>query len=130
MVEGGHAVWLARDGGLAGNERYIQLHITMFGKSVRRDCLFGRAKFNYSNKRDAYRCPAGEKLRRYWHEGRAAKEQQPFDGLYRYCLAKRRAIYAAGVTGTIHWKILRSVLKGVRDLARHITATDTYVTSR
>jgi hypothetical protein len=53
----------------------------VFDKSVRRDGTFERDDFSYDIERDLYTCPTGEELRRYWHEGRAAKEQPPVDGL-------------------------------------------------
>jgi transposase len=107
------------------HERDIQPHIPVFDKSVRRDGTFERA---------LYTCPAGEELRRYWHEGRAAKEQPPVDGLYRY-RTRKAACDACDLRPRCcpngpHRKILRSVHEGARDLARDIATTDAYVTSR
>jgi len=39
---------------------------------------------SYDIDHDVYAYPAGEQLRRYSQERRAAKEQPPVDGLYRY----------------------------------------------
>ena len=94
---------------------------------------FERTHFSYDIARDVYTCPAGEALRRYWQEGRAAKEQPPIDGLYRY-RARKAACDACSLRPRCcpngsHRKILRSVHEGARDLARDI-ATDAYVTSR
>jgi len=116
------------------HERDIQPHIPVFDKSVRRDGTFERADFSYDIERDLYTCPAGEELRRYWHEGRAAKEQPPVDGLYRY-RTRKAACDACDLRPRCcpngpHRKILRSVHEGARDLARDIATTDAYVTSR
>ena len=116
------------------HERDIQPHIPVFDKSVRRDGTFERADFSYDIERDLYTCPAGEELRRYWHESRAAKEQPPVDGLYRY-RTRKAACDACDLRprccpNVSHRKILRSVHEGARDLARDIATTDAYVTSR
>jgi transposase len=116
------------------HERDIQPHVPVFDKSVRRDGTFERADFSYDIERDLYTCPAGEELRRYWHEGRAAKEQPPVDGLYRY-RTRKAACDACDLRPRCcpngpHRKVLRSVHEGARDLARDIATTDAYVTSR
>lgn len=116
------------------HERDIHPHIPVFDKSVRRDGTFERADFAYDIERDVYTCPAGEELRRYWHEGRAAKEQPPVDDLYRY-RARKAACDACDLRPRCcpngpHSKILRSIHEGARDLARDIATTDAYVTSR
>jgi transposase len=116
------------------HERDIHPHIPVFDKSVRHDGTFERADFSYDIERDVYTCPAGEELRRYWHEGRAAKEQQPADDLYRY-RARKAACDACALRprccpNSPQRKILRSIHEGARDLARDIATTDAYVTSR
>jgi len=116
------------------HERDIQPHIPVFDKSVRRDGTFERTDFSYDIERDVYTCPAGEELRRYWHEGRAAKEELPADGLYRY-RARKAACDACDLRPRCcpngpHRKILRSIHEGARDLARDIATTEAYVTSR
>jgi len=116
------------------HERDIHPHIPVFDKSVRHDGTFERADFSYDTERDVYTCPAGEELRRYWHEGRAAKEQQPADDLYRY-RARKAACDACALRprccpNSPQRKILRSIHEGARDLARDIATTDAYVTSR
>lgn len=116
------------------HERDIEPHIPVFDKSARRDGTFERADFSYDIARDVYTCPAGEELRRYWQEGRAAKEQPPIDDLYRY-RARKTACDACDLRPRCcpngpHRKILRSIHEGARDLARDIATTDAYVTSR
>jgi len=116
------------------HERDIHPHIPVFDKSVRHDGTFERADFSYDTERDVYTCPAGEELRRYWHEGRAAKEQQPADDLYRYRTRKAAcdacALRPRCCPNSPQRKILRSIHEGARDLARDIATTDAYVTSR
>jgi transposase len=116
------------------HERDIHPHIPVFDKSVRRDGTFERADFRYDIERDVYTCPAGEELRRYWHEGRAAKGELPADGLHRY-RARKAACDACDLRPRCcpngpQRKILRSIHEGARDLARDIATTDAYVTSR
>jgi len=112
----------------------IEPHIPVFDKSARSDGTFERSDFAYDARRDVYTCPGGEELRRYWHEGRAAKEQPPVDGLYKY-RARKAACDACGLKSRCcpngpHRKILRSIHEGARDLARDLSVTDAYLTSR
>ena len=116
------------------HERDIAPHIPVFDKSGRTDGTFERADFAYDVRRDVYTCPGGEELRRYWHAGRAAKEQPPVDGLYKY-RARKAACDACELRSQCcpngpHRKILRSIHEGAPDLARDIATTDAYATSR
>jgi hypothetical protein len=109
-------------------------HIPIFDKSACRDGTFERADFSYDIERDAYTCPAGEELRRYWQEGHAAKGELPADGLYKY-RARKAACDACDLRPRCcpngpQRKVLRSIHEGARDLARDIATTDAYVTSR
>jgi hypothetical protein len=115
-------------------EKGITPHIPVFDKSARTDGTFERSAFSYDTRRDVYTCPGGEELRRYWHAGRAAKEQPPVDGLYKY-RARKVACDACELRSQCcpngpQRKILRSIHEGARDLARDIAGTDAYVTSR
>jgi transposase len=116
------------------HEKGIEPHIPVFDKSARSNGTFERSDFAYDTRRDVYTCPGGEELRRYWHEGRAAKEQPPVDGLYKY-RARKTACDACGLKSRCcpngpHRKILRSIHEGARDLARDLSLTDAYLTSR
>jgi Transposase DDE domain len=69
-----------------------------------------------------------------WQEGRAAKGKPPADGIDRYRARKAdcdacelRSRCRPGDAGR---KVLRSIHEGARDLARDISLTDAYVTSR
>ena len=110
----------------------------MFGKSGRGDGTFERADFTYDLDQDAYTCPGGRELRRYWQQGRAAKEKPPADGFHKYrarkadcdaCALKQRCCPSEPVR-----KLLRSIHEGARnmarDMARDIAKTDAYLTSR
>ena len=115
------------------HERGIEPHIPVFEKD-RIDGSFGRSDFIYDHSQDLYTCPGGKELRQYWQESRAAKAQPPADGLYRYrarkadcdtCLLRSRC--RPGNQGR---KVLRSIHEGARNLARDLSETDAYLTSR
>jgi hypothetical protein len=116
------------------HERSIEPQIPVFDKSSRNDGSFERSDFVCDHKRDCYICPGGKELRRYWQQRRAAKARLPIDGLYRYrsvktdcdaCLLKPRCCPTQPQR-----KVLRSIHEGPRDMARDLSLTDGYVTSR
>ncbi len=118
--------WLVHDRG-------IEPHIPVFDKD-RTDGSFARSDFIYDHSQDIYTCPGGKELRQYWQESRAAKAQPPADGLYRYRARKAdcdacnlRSRCRPGHQGQ---KVLRSIHEGARDLARDLSQTDAYLTSR
>ena len=115
------------------HERGIEPHIPVFEKS-RTDGSFGRTDFTYDHQADSYTCPGGKQLRRFWQKGRAAKAKPSADGLERYRARKTdcdacdlRSRCRPGDAGR---KVLRSIHEGARDLARDLSKTDAYVTSR
>src|ERR1700730_1275309 len=115
------------------HERGIAPHIPVFEKN-RTDGSFGRPDFLYDYAEDIYTCPGGKQLRRHWQEGRAARGNLPADGIDRYRARKAdcdacelRSRCRPGDAGR---KVLRSIHEGARDLARDISLTDAYVTSR
>ena len=105
----------------------------MFEKS-RSDGSFGRAEFIYDHEADSYTCPGGKPLRRYWQEGRAAKAKPPADGIDKYRARKADsdacALRDRCRPGDAGRKVLRSIHEGARDLARDLSLTDAYLTSR
>jgi hypothetical protein len=108
-------------------------HIPVFDKD-RTDGSFARADFTYDHSQHIYTCPSGKELRRYWQDGRAAKAQPAADGLYRYRARKAdcdtcelRSRCRPGEQGR---KLLRSIHEGARDLARDLSLSDRYLTSR
>jgi hypothetical protein len=114
-------------------EKGIEPHIPVFDKD-RTDGSFARSDFTYDHADDSYTCPGGKQLRQYWQESRAAKAQPPADGLYRYRARKTdcdgcdlRQRCRPGDAGR---KLLRSIHEGARDLARDLSLTDAYLTSR
>ncbi|HEY9553132.1 transposase [Allosphingosinicella sp.] len=118
--------WLVHDKG-------IEPHIPVFDKD-RTDGSFARRDFVYDHADDSYTCPGGKQLRRYWQEGRAARAKPPADGIDRYRARKTdcqacdlRSRCRPGEAGR---KLLRSVHEGARDLARDLSLTDAYLTSR
>jgi len=115
------------------HERGIEPHIPVFEKS-RTDGSFGRTDFTYDHETDSYTCPGGKQLRRFWQEGRAAKAKPPADGIYRYRAQKAECdaceLRSRCRPGDAARKVLRSVHEGARDLARDLSKTDAYLTSR
>jgi transposase len=116
------------------HEKGIEPHVPVFDKSGRTDGTFERAEFTYDVLRDLYTCPGGNELRRYWHAGRAAKEKPPADGLYRYRARKSDCkgcdLRSRCCPAEPHRKILRSIHEGARDMARDLSKTDAWLTSR
>lgn len=115
------------------HERGIEPHIPVFDKD-RTDGSFARADFTYDHADDSYTCPGGKQLRRYWQEGRAAKAKPPADGIERY-RARKTDCQACDLRqrcrpGEQGRKLLRSIHEGARDLARDLSLTDAYLTSR
>jgi transposase len=115
------------------HQKGIEPHIPVFEKG-RTDGSFGRTDFAYDHSQDLYTCPGGKQLRRYWQDSRAAKASPPVDGLYKYRARKTdcdgcdlRQRCRPGDAGR---KLLRSIHEGARDLARDLSLTDAYLTSR
>ena len=115
------------------HERGIEPHIPVFEKG-RTDGSFGRPDFIYDHETDRYTCPGGKSLRRYWQDGRAAKARPPADGIDKYRARKADcdacALRDRCRPGDAGRKVLRSIHEGARDLARDLSLTDAYLTSR
>jgi transposase len=116
------------------HERGIEPHIPVFDKSQRSDGTFSRDEFAYDHKRDCYICPAGKELRQRQKIYRAPRPFVDENGMMRYraskldceaCLLKPKCCPNAPAR-----KILRSIHEGARDLARDLSLTDAYLTSR
>jgi len=116
------------------HEQGIEPHIPVFDNSQRPDGTFERAEFTYDHKADAYICPAGKELRQRQKIYRRPPPLVDENGMMRYraskldcqcCPLKSRCCPNAPAR-----KILRSIHEGARDMARAISATDAYVTSR
>ena len=106
----------------------------MFDKSQRTDGTFSRDDFAYDHTSDTYRCPGGKTLRRYRRQFTVPRTGVMKDNSIRYraskldcegCLLKPRCCPNAPAR-----IIPRSLHEGARDLARDLSATDAYLTSR
>ena len=116
------------------HERGIEPHIPVFDKSQRTDGTFSRDDFAYDHKRDCYICPGGNEL---WQRQKIYRVPRPFvdeSGMMRYRASKldceRCSLKPQCCPNAPARKILRSVHEGARDLARDLSVTDAYLTSR
>jgi hypothetical protein len=108
-------------------EQGIEPPVPVLDKSERTDGSFSREDFTYDQKGDVYFCPAGKML--------ACKDTLVNDGatlLYRAskydcdaCALKPRCCPTTPAR-----KVPRSIHEGARDMARDITKTEAYRTSR
>ena len=115
------------------HERGIEPHIPVFERN-RTDGSFGRPDFIYDHEADSYTCPGGKPLRRYWQKGRAAKATPPADGIDKY-RARKADCDACDLRercrpGDAGRKVLRSIHEGARDMARDLSLSAAYLTSR
>jgi hypothetical protein len=109
------------------HERGIEPHIPVFDKSRRTDGTFSREAFAYDRRRDEYRCPGGKPMRTSGtlvNDGatllyRASKLDCDRCGLRAQCCPNEPAR-----------KLPRSIHEGARDMARDLSETDAYLTSR
>jgi transposase len=116
------------------HEKGIEPHIPVFEKSAREDGIFSRSDFTYDHKRDVYICPGGKLLRRNNRNFAVPRESVGADGMIRYrattsdcgtCSLKERCCPTQPQR-----KVVRSIHEGARDLARDLSLTDAYLTSR
>ena len=115
------------------HERSIEPHVPVFDKSGL-GAGFARADFAYDHATDSYTCPRGKQLRQYWQAGRAAKARPPSDDAYK-CRARKPDCDACDLRercrpGAAGKKLMRSIHEGARDLARDLSRTPAYLTSR
>jgi transposase len=109
------------------HERGIEPHIPVFDKSRRTDGTFSREAFAYDRRRDEYRCPGGKPMRTSGtlvNDGatllyRASKLDCDRCGLRAQCCPNEPAR-----------KLPRSIHEGARDMARDLSETEAYLTSR
>jgi transposase len=116
------------------HERGIEPHIPVFDKSARSDGTYPRSDFTYDHEADSYTCPGGKQLKHYHRAFSTPRTGIDPDGLMRYratkadcngCTLKTHCCPNAPVR-----KVLRSIHEGARDLARDLSKTDAYLTSR
>ena len=115
-------------------EKGIQPHIPVFEKSARDDGIFSRSDFTFDHKRDLYICPGGKQLKRNNRNFAVPRDNVGADGMIRYrartsdcrdCNLKQRCS-----PNQPQRKVVRSIHEGARDLARDLSLTDAYLTSR
>jgi hypothetical protein len=116
------------------HEKGIEPHIPVFEKGAREDGIFSRSDFTFDHKRDVYICPGGKLLKRNNRNFAVPRNSVGADGLMRYratssdcsqCDLKARCCPTQPQR-----KVLRSIHEGARDLARDLSLTDAYLTSR
>jgi transposase len=116
------------------HERGIEPHIPVFDKSARSDGSFARSDFTYDHKSDRYVCPAGKELKQYHRSYATPRPGVDKDGFMRYRASKRDcdncSLKPRCCPGQPARKIPRSIHEGARDMARDLSLTDAYLTSR
>ena len=99
----------------------------MFDKSRRTDGTFSRDAFTYDHDRDLYRCPSGKPM--------VTRGTLVNDGATLIYRASKRDCDACALKprccpGQPTRKIPRSIHEGARDMARDLSLSDAYLTSR
>ncbi len=116
------------------HEKGIEPHIPVFDHSNRRTDSFTRSEFAFDHKRDAYICPGGKELKQFHRTYGTPRIGVDKDGFMRYRASKLDcdgcALKPRCCPNEPARKILRSVHEGARDLARDLSLTDAYLTSR
>jgi transposase len=116
------------------HERGIEPHIPVFEKSDRSDGSFARSDFTYDHKHDRYICPGGKELRQFNRAYATPRSGVHKDGFMRYRASKRDCdactLKPQCCPGQPARKIPRSIHEGARDMARELSQTDAYLTSR
>ena len=116
------------------HERGIEPHIPVFEKSTRSDGSFARSDFTYDHRRDHYVCPGGKKLKQYHRTYATPRPGVDKDGFMRYRASKHDcdacALKPRCCPGQPARKIPRSIHEGARDMARDLSLTEAYLTSR
>jgi transposase len=108
----------------------IEPHIPVIDKSERRDGTFSNAEFRYDPERDAYTCPGGKALKKYWRQMKKPRDGVGKDGFRKYFARKQDcsacALKEQCTPNQPTRKISRHVHEAARDAARHIVTTDAY----
>ena len=116
------------------HERSIEPHIPVFEKSARNDGSFARADFTYDHDRDCYICPGGKVLKHYHRSYATPRPGVDKDGFMRYRASKHDcdacSLKPRCCPGQPARKVPRSIHEGARDMARDLSRTDAYLTSR
>lgn len=116
------------------HERGIEPHIPIFDHARRRTGSFQRDEFRYDHQHDLYVCPGSKELFPRHRNFAALRGDVDQDGFIRYRASKHDcdacALKQQCCPGQPNRKVIRSIHEGARDLARDLSQTDAYVTSR
>ena len=116
------------------HERGIEPHIPVFDHSDRRTGSFQRSEFRYDHGRDLYICPGGKEMHRHRRVYSTPRSVVDKDGFMRYRAGQQDcgacALKEQCCPGQPARKVARSIHEGARDLARDLSESDAYVTSR
>jgi transposase len=116
------------------HERGIEPHIPIFDHVGRRTGSFQRTQFRYDHHNDLYVCPGGKNLLQHRRDYATPRPGVDKDGFIRYRASKHDcdacALKPQCCPGQPNRKVARSLHEGARDLARDLSKTDAYVTSR
>jgi len=116
------------------HERGIEPHIPVFDHSDRRTDSFQRSKFRYDHDRDLYICPGGKEMHRHRRAYSTPRSVVDKDGFMRYRASQRNCgtceLKEQCCPGQPARKVARSIHEGARDLARDLSQSEAYVTSR
>src|ERR1044072_6672175 len=116
------------------HERGIEPHIPVFDHASRRTDSFTRSEFRFDHERDVYICPGGKELRVHNRGFATPRSGVDKDGFMRYRASKRDcdvcALKPQCCPGQPARKVPRSIHEGARDMARDLSLTDAYLTSR
>jgi hypothetical protein len=108
------------------DEKHIEPHVPVFGKSERTDGTFSHADFTFEAENNCYVCPAGKFLKTAWR----SKKKNPFRYRASQYDCQPCPLKANCCPNTVIRKIDRSPHESARNVARAITKTDAYKQSR
>jgi len=116
------------------HEHGIEPHIPVFDHVGRRTDSFQRTAFRYDHHNDLFVCPGGKQLVQHRRDYAIPRPGVDKDGFMRYRASKHDcdacALKPQRCPGQPMRKVARSIHEGARDLARDLSKTDAYVTSR
>jgi transposase len=116
------------------NDRAIEPHIPVWGKSERTDGTFSTSAFEWDEKANEYRCPAGKRLRPRWRNFTTARSGITKANTIIYRASERDCgacpLKAQCCPNTQKRKIVRSVHEQAREVARRLSTTAQYRQSR
>jgi transposase len=133
--------WLAADTaygsadmlGWLVKEQKIEPHIPLMDKTERMDGAFPATAFAFDPEANAYICPGGNYLKKYWRKMTKPRSGICKDGTVRYYARKQDCsachLKAQCTPNQATRKIARHIHEDARDIAREIAKTDAYVAS-